>query len=232
MWWSLIAILSDIHGNYPALEAVLDELDRLSVSTIICLGDTAGYYSQVNETCDALRVRNVFSLMGNHDRYLTSDAVCPRSNSATRCIEYQASIIEPSHLEWLGSLPDSAQMHGLDIVHGGWRDHLEEYMIPTSEYFSGFSATAFASGHTHEQLLWSDGSKTYCNPGSVGQPRDGDPRAAFATWDGTEFQAHRVTYDIAATQYAMHKAGFDEYFYRNLSLGLRIGSPNIASTDR
>jgi predicted phosphodiesterase len=178
MWWSLIAIVSDIHGNYPALQAVLDELDRLSISTIICLGDTAGYYSQVNETCAALRMRNVFSLMGNHDRYLTSDAVCPRSNSATRCIEYQASIIEDSHLAWLGSLPDSAQIHGLDIVHGGWGDHLEEYMTPASEYFSEMGSTAFASGHTHEQLLWSDGSKKYCNPGSVGQPRDGDPRSA------------------------------------------------------
>jgi predicted phosphodiesterase len=228
----LIGIVSDIHANYAALTAVLGELDRMSVSTIVCLGDTAGYYSQINETCAALRMRNVFSLMGNHDLYLGSDTACPRSHSATRCIEYQASIIEPSHLTWLQSLPDSAQIHGLDIVHGGWGDHFEEYMTPTSEYFSGMTSTAFASGHTHEQALWSDESKRYCNPGSVGQPRDGDPRSAFATWDGEQFQVHRVEYDIAATQHAMRKAGFEEYFFTNLSFGLRIGSTNSTSSDR
>ena len=220
----MIAILSDIHGNYVALSAVLREVDRLDVSKVICLGDTAGYYNQINECCDELRAREVFSLMGNHDRYLTSDEACPRSDAATRCIEYQATIIDASHLAWLASLPSSAQIHGLDLVHGGWNDPLEEYMTPTAEYFADKTGPVFASGHTHEQLVWSDGLKQYCNPGSVGQPRDGDPRSAFATWNGERFELHRVEYDVRAAQVSMTKAGFDPYFSNNLAFGLRIGA--------
>jgi predicted phosphodiesterase len=220
----LIGILSDIHGNYVALSAVLREIDRLEVSTLICLGDTAGYYNQINECCEALRARDVFSLMGNHDQYITSNDGCPRSDSATRCIEYQASIIDTSHLAWLASLQSSAQIHGLDLVHGGWNDPLEEYMTPTTEYFEGLDGPTFASGHTHEQMMWNDGLKQYCNPGSVGQPRDGDPRSAFATWDGLNFELHRVEYDVSATQHSMTSAGFDPYFSDNLAFGLRIGA--------
>ena len=78
----MIGIISDVHGNYSALSRVLARLDALGVSRIICLGDTAGYYCQVNECCDALRERAVFSVMGNHDWYLARQQRCPRSNSA------------------------------------------------------------------------------------------------------------------------------------------------------
>lgn len=220
----MIGILSDIHGNYAALSAVLDELDRADVATLVCLGDTAGYYTQINECCNALRSRGVFSLMGNHDYYLSSGEACPRSGSATRCIQYQGGIIEPTHRAWLASLPSAAEIYGLNLVHGGWNDPLDEYMSPSERYFEHLEGKVFCSGHTHRQVRWSNGIKQYCNPGSVGQPRDGDPRAGYATWDGSSFELHRVEYDVEATQRSMTAAGFDPYFSENLRYGLPIGA--------
>ena len=220
----MIGILSDIHGNYAALDAVFGALDASDVSTIVCLGDTAGYYDRINECCAALRDRNVFSLMGNHDYYLTANVPCPRSASATRCIQYQSVIIKPENFAWLSSLSSEAEIHNLNLVHGGWRNPLDEYMAPSESYFDQYQGKNFASGHTHHQLLWTNGTKQYCNPGSVGQPRDGDPRAAYATWDGTSFKLHRVDYDIEVTQRSMSASGFDSYFYENLAYGLPIGA--------
>ena len=227
----MIGILSDIHGNYAALSAVLDALDDAGVGTLVCLGDTAGYYNQINECCDALQSRGVFSLMGNHDHYLTSNEACPRSDSATRCIRYQAGIIEPKHREWLASLSSQARIYGLNLVHGGWNDPLDEYMTPSERYFEHLPGSVFASGHTHHQVRWSNGIKQYCNPGSVGQPRDGDPRAAYATWDGASFELHRVEYDIEATQRSMAAAGFDPYFSDNLTYGIPIGARRSGTDD-
>jgi predicted phosphodiesterase len=219
----MIGIISDIHGNHVALTAVLQKLDGMGVSEIICLGDIGGYYCQINECCETLRQRKIFSIMGNHDWYLASGENCPRSNSANDCLNYQRSVISPDNLTWLSSLPERALVHGLDIVHGGWNDPIDEYVRPSSEYFSNISGKYFASGHTHVQHLWSDDIKTYCNPGSVGQPRDGDPMAAFATWDGESFQLYRTEYDIEKIQQEMARAGFNPYYSENLSRGTSIG---------
>ena len=219
----MIGIISDVHGNYSALCSVLERLDALGASQVICLGDTAGYYCQVNLCCDALRERNVFSVMGNHDWYLAKAQRCPRSNSANACLDYQASVISPQNLAWLQSLDMQSLQHGVSIVHGGWNDPLDEYLSPSQAYFDALPGCHFASGHTHVQYQWQGEGKHYCNPGSVGQPRDGDPRAAFATWDGQAFALHRVEYDIAQVQQAMAVAGFDAYFYENLDKGTQIG---------
>lgn len=219
----MIGIISDVHGNYSALRTVLAKLDALGVSRIICLGDTAGYYSQVNECCEALRERNIFSVMGNHDWYLARNERCPRSNSANACLDYQQRVVTSQNLAWLGSLPERSTEDGLSVVHGGWNDPLDEYLRPSQAYFAPLPGRYFASGHTHVQHLWSGEGKAYCNPGSVGQPRDGDPRAAFATWDGEAFNLHRVEYDIGETQLAMKSAGFTPYFYENLDIGSQIG---------
>jgi diadenosine tetraphosphatase ApaH/serine/threonine PP2A family protein phosphatase len=119
----------------------------------------------------------------------------------------------------------------LSVVHGGWRDPIDEYVFPSTEYFFGIDGRYFSSGHTHVPCVWTDGTKTYCNPGSVGQPRDGDCRASFATWDNYEFRIHRVDYDIGAIQRAMSDAGFDAYYYENLNAGARIGG-KIDGTER
>tara|TARA_R110002049_G_scaffold40732_8_gene123679 strand:+ start:1115 stop:1795 length:681 start_codon:yes stop_codon:yes gene_type:complete len=219
----MIGIISDIHGNRAALLAVLSRLDEIGVSHIVCLGDTAGYYSQVNECCELLRGRGVFCLMGNHDWYLVSGARSHRSSSANACLDYQREVITADNLAWLASLSPSARRYGIRLAHGGWIDPLEEYVSPTEDYFGAFEGCWFASGHTHVPCIFSGGGKTWCNPGSVGQPRDGDPRASFALWDGEHFELHRVDYDIAATRQAMADAGFPPRFHENLVTGTRIG---------
>lgn len=219
----LIALISDIHGNFAALSAVLEAIDCIGVERIICLGDVGGYYCQVNECCEALQSRNIFSLLGNHDWYLVAGEGCPRSNSANRCLDYQRQVIKKGNIDWLATLKPQAQVAGLSVVHGGWNDPLDEYIVPSAEYFSRNSNLLFASGHTHVPCIWSGSGKTYCNPGSVGQPRDGDPRASFAIFDYKRFVVHRVHYDYKSIQEEMRNAGFEEYFYNNLQIGARIG---------
>ena len=195
----------------------------MGAKEIICLGDVGGYYSAVNECCETLRTRNIFTLLGNHDWYLISEEGCPRSDAANRCISYQKSVLTPENRAWLQSLKPMAEKHGLQMVHGGWNDPIDEYVNPTREYFAARTGTNFVSGHTHVPIIRRWGAKQYCNPGAVGQPRDGDARASFATWDGADFALHRVAYALEQTQAQMAQAGFPAYFYENLETGTRIG---------
>lgn len=215
------AFISDIHGNFQALQAVLAELDGLGISRVYCAGDIVGYYTQVNECCAELRRRGIPSVMGNHDWYMAGDGFCPRSRSVNDCLAYQRGIIEPQHVEWLRTLPLQMRIDGIHMVHGGWGDPIDEYLKPGSEYFERLPGDVFVSGHTHIQTLQQYGTKTYCNPGSVGQPRDGDPRAAFATHDGHEFRLHRVAYDMQPVFDLMEAAGFGDYYYGGLKTGAR-----------
>lgn len=218
----MIALISDIHGNYCALQEVLARIDALRITEVYCLGDVVGYYSQVNECCDALRARNIPSLMGNHDWYLASGSFCPRSQSVNDCLEYQRRVITPENRAWLTTFPVFRQVGELRMVHGGWADPIDEYLKePTAEYFARVEGRYFASGHIHIQTLLDFGEKTYCNPGSVGQPRDNNPDAAFATFDGSAFELHRVPYDIATVGRLMDAAGFNGYYYGGLKRGAR-----------
>jgi predicted phosphodiesterase len=217
-----IGLISDIHGNYEALRSVLSELDRMGVEEIYCLGDVVGYYSQVNECCDALRERRIPCLMGNHDWYMAGGGFCPRSKSVNDCLQYQRAVIRPDHLDWLRGFAIHRRVHDVHLVHGGWSDPVDEYLEPSEEYFSRLSGEMFASGHTHIQCVHRYPGKTYCNPGSVGQPRDGDSRAAFAVFDG-DFILHRVEYDMRPVFHLMEKAGFNDYYYG----GLRTGARNL-----
>lgn len=218
-----LALISDIHGNLAALEAVLARLDALGVSDILCLGDVAGYYAELDACVDLLRQRNIPSLMGNHDGYIAYNEPCPRSNSANRSLEYQRANMRADTLNWLQSQPLKRSRGTLECVHAGWNDPLDEYTTPTDSYFDPLPGDVFASGHTHVQYIWRGVHKSYCNPGSVGQPRDGNPLAAFAIWDGNGFELHRVAYDIMRTQHVMERAGFSAYFFENLRVGSRIG---------
>lgn len=214
-----IAFISDIHGNYEALKAVLSELDRLGISRVYCAGDIAGYYSQINECCNELRSRGIPSVMGNHDWYMAGNGVCQRSRSVNDCLAYQRGVITKDNLNWLKCLPVQIQIDKLHMVHGGWSDPIDEYLKPTPEYFEKMAGDVFVSGHTHVQALQAFGNKTYCNPGSVGQPRDGDPRAAFAVYDGNDFELHRVEYDMQKVFDLMEAAGFNDYYYGGLKTG-------------
>ena len=101
-------------------------------------------------------------------------------------------------------------------------EHVRDYNKKW-DYFAGLDGTGFASGHTHMQGVWVFDPKVYCNPGSVGQPRDGDPRAAFAVWAYGQPTLCRVSYDIDATCRLMQRAGFESHVYENLRRGSRIG---------
>lgn len=215
----MIAIISDIHGNYSALKEVLKSIDKMGINEIYCLGDVVGYYTQINECCEELQKRNIKCIMGNHDWYMVAKSFCPRSNSVNDCMKYQREIITSKNLEWLSTFPTHRQFEELSMVHGGWCDPIDEYLEPNEEYFAKIGGKYFASGHTHIQIVQKYGDKVYCNPGSVGQPRDGYNRAAFATFDGEKFQLHRVEYDIDEVGNLMGKAGFSGYYYGCLKTG-------------
>jgi len=215
----LIALISDIHGNYTALKEVLAEIDRLGITEVYCLGDVVGYYTQINECCDELRRRDVKSVMGNHDWYLSARSFCPRSRSVNDCLAYQKEIITEENLNWLSTFPISRTLGQLSMVHGGWTSPLDEYLAPTDEYFKQVDGVYFASGHSHRQMICKFDEKVYCNPGSVGQPRDRDPRAGFATFDGSTFQLYRVVYDSQRVGYLMEEAGFSKHYYACLDTG-------------
>lgn len=219
----MMAIISDIHGNYSALKAVLSRIDEKKIDKIICLGDVGGYYTEVNACINELRTRNIPTIMGNHDWYLANNEVCTRSNSVNDCLDYQRGVITERNLEWLKMLPVKGHFYGIQVVHGGWNDPLNEYIKPSEEYFKSLNGSFFSSGHTHIPTIWVGSGKTYCNPGSVGQPRDENPDASFALWDDGSFEILRVKYDIEEVQEKMKEAGFNDYYYKNLKKGRRIG---------
>lgn len=209
----MIAIISDIHGNYVALMEVLKKIDDMKINTIYCLGDVVGYYSQVNECCDELRKRDVSCVMGNHDWYMIANSFCPRSKSVNDCLKYQREVITKENLDWLSKFPVFNRIGPISMVHGGWTNPIDEYLKPEMDYFAKIDGQYFISGHTHVQSLNYFGEKIYCNPGSVGQPRDGDNRAAFATFEDASFKLHRVEYNIDRVGELMEKAGFSGYYY-------------------
>ncbi|MDE5640020.1 MAG: metallophosphatase family protein [Odoribacter sp.] len=209
----MIAIISDVHGNHVALQEVLNKIDSLGIMDIYCLGDVVGYYSQVNECCDELRKRNIQCVMGNHDWYMASGTDCSRSKSVRDCMAYQRRIITAENLDWVRSFRTTMVVQGIFMVHGGWKNPIDEYLEPSQEYFSAIRGRFFASGHTHIQRVEDYDDKVYCNPGSVGQPRDGDNRAAFATFDSGSFKLYRVPYNTDTVGKLMDAAGFNPYYY-------------------
>jgi predicted phosphodiesterase len=222
----LIGLVADVHGNWPALRAVLGEMDAAGCRTVVSLGDVAGYYPQVDECARELERRSVVNVLGNHDRYLLSGEDCPRSRSATACLRYQRRVATPACRAYLARSKPLVRLHGIAMVHGGWTDPLDEYLVDVGEdHFEGLPGRLFASGHTHVPVVRRWGERTYVNPGSVGQPRDGDPRAAYALVEGERVELRRVAYDVDAVAAASRAAGFPERFYRNLYVGRRIGAP-------
>ena len=120
-----LAVISDIHGNYPALRSVFNDIDKAGISDIICLGDIVGYYCQVNECIDLIRKREILCLMGNHDYYMVSGTYCD-SRTVRMCIDFQKTIIRQDNLEWLTTLSPKHDTETISFRHGGWKDALEE----------------------------------------------------------------------------------------------------------
>lgn len=219
----MIGILSDIHGNLPALKAVLAAAIGMGCCRFISLGDVVGYYAQPGECIDLLREHEAINLMGNHDHYMVEGLACPRSRVVSEIMTYQRCVVTPGQVEWLArSLPMLVQGHD-HFVHGGCEDPRDQYLYRVDEACIPLQARRLFSGHTHVQVLADFGARQYCNPGSVGQPRDGDPRAAFAVLADDTVTLHRVAYDIDATAAAMRAAGFPPHYAECLYIGAQIG---------
>jgi len=221
-----IAVISDIHGNYPALKAVLDDIDSDGIEDVICLGDIVGYYCQVNECIDMLRERKIYSLLGNHDYYMISGTCC-NSRTVKMCIDYQKTIIRQDNIEWLSSLKPEYDTRDISFRHGGWKDAVEERIsLFNFSWVKDFSQKMYFSGHTHIQGIQEDktSGKIYCNPGSVGQPRDDKPSAAYAVVgsDG-KIELRRVDYDIDEVVNKMKEAKQGEWIWKGLYTGEKVG---------
>ncbi|MBR4329648.1 MAG: metallophosphoesterase family protein [Candidatus Riflebacteria bacterium] len=220
----MIAIISDVHGNYPALCNVLEEIDKIGCKMIISLGDVAGYYCMVNDCIDEFRRRNIINLLGNHDSYLLGMGKCPRSTTVNRCIDYQKEIITSENLDYLRKSLAIYDFTNISLRHGGWTDPIDEYVNKFDfEIANNSIFEIFGSGHSHIQSLQEKDGITYFNPGSVGQPRDNNPKAAFAIIDNNKVKLYRIDYDIDSIAKAMLKAGFEERTYDCLYHGTKIG---------
>lgn len=221
----MIAIISDVHGNYPALLAVLNEIDKLNCEQIISLGDVSGYYCMVNECINEFRRRKIVNILGNHDFYILGKGECPRSYTVNRITEYQRKIITPENLEYLANSVDKIDNDLFSARHGGWNDPVDEYIDQFDfSLVEKYPVNIFCSGHTHIQHMQEKNGKAYFNPGSVGQPRDYDNRAAFATIDEDgKVALYRVKYNIDEIAVKMKDAGFEDRTYECLYRGSRIG---------
>jgi len=225
---TLTAILSDIHGNLPALESVLEDMAQYNIDQIISLGDVSGYYPFINEVIELLRSHRAINLIGNHDRYIIDNTECPRSTSANFCLTYQKSVITDENREWLAKSSSSPLiLDKASMVHGGWNDPEDEYLYKiNASYFERFDEKFFFCGHTHVQKhINLENGQFFTNPGSVGQPRDGINSAAYCIFNekNHSVELRRVSYDIDKVANKMKELGFDEKFYTNLYVGSRIG---------
>ena len=222
-----IAVLSDIHSNLAALEAVRDDLT--SVDEIWVLGDIVGYGPQPNEVIRALQQMGARSVLGNHDGAAIGTVDPDDFNpDAKAAVEWTATVLDPNARTYLATLPEIRVSGDLTAVHGSPREPVWEYI--TSPAVAAANLGSFRTwlclfGHTHIPAIFraSDGHveaisattgdpvrldarRALINPGSVGQPRDGIPESSYAILDDREatVEFHRVAYDIAETQRRMH----------------------------
>jgi predicted phosphodiesterase len=228
----LVAVISDIHSNLAALEAVLEALDGQPVDEIWCLGDLVGYGPQPDECVGLVRSRAAVCLAGNHDLVVSGEiSASVFSHDAGAAAAWTRATITPETQAVLDRLEPSGVRQGVELYHASIRDPVWEYVIDDRTAMScielqnsklaliGHSHVALVYGYRGEHFLagtapagtvleLNDGPYLL-NPGSVGQPRDGDPRAAFMLLDTDAGQATwmRVEYDIDRTRQAIEQAG-------------------------
>ncbi|MCU4744208.1 metallophosphoesterase family protein [Natronoglomus mannanivorans] len=195
-----IGLLSDIHANLPALEAVLDDMP--DVDRIVCAGDVIGYNLWPAECLEIIRETADITVMGNHDRTVETPHQYSANRMAEAGLEHAKRELTSEQLDWLRNLPRKASFADdrFVLVH----DHpsiQDRYVYPAEfanlrRYLDDFDGIVL--GHTHVQHKALIDDRWVVNPGSVGQPRDGDNRAAYATLDTDDSSVNlrRVSYDI------------------------------------
>lgn len=208
----LVGVVSDIHANRIALAAVLDDMPE--ADRILCAGDVVGYNPWPADCVEEMRDRDVPTVMGNHDRAVAAETGFVGSQMADAGARYAIDALGDEHVEWLRGLPDS--LTALDdrvrLVHGH-PDDPDRYTYPAqfSPDLLG-EEDVLVMGHTHVQAHERYDDGIVLNPGSVGQPRDGDPRAAYALvdLDSMTVSERRVEYDVEAVIEAVEAAGLPE----------------------
>lgn len=240
-----IGIVSDIHSNLPAIERIYNNLEKV-VDEIYSLGDIIGYGPYPNECVDFVKYFK-FSVLGNHDAAVIGLREYNDFNEYAKfAIEWTKDNLSWEYLEKLKKFPQVLELDDVYLVHGSLRDPLDEYLINYYSVYANFELMekkiAFF-GHTHlaGAFLYSEkdreiyyinfteggelkirkGYKYLINPGSVGQPRDGNWKASYAIYDTNlnivEFR--RVEYDLEKTQKYMQSLGFPRYLWERLQYG-------------
>ena len=243
-----IAAITDIHANLPALEAVLGAIDEDQVDEIWCLGDVVGYGADP-DACTALaQERCDVCLVGNHDlAVLGALEISAFSEAAAEAVLWTREKVAEQTLDFLRQLDPTAQRNGIELFHASPRDPVWEYVL-SGEQAEGclnvLTERIALIGHSHVALFFSriptgtkermqgaqanDGATLdlsngswLVNPGSVGQPRDGDPRAAWLLLDTDESTAHfhRTPYDIERAAQSISKAGLPQRLADRLYTG-------------
>ena len=241
------ALLADIHANLAAFTAVLGDIERhAAVDELWCLGDIVGYGPDPGQCLELLQECKHISVAGNHDLAaigkLDINLLNPEAAYAVRWTSQQLS---PEDVTYLSSLPAVIERDDFTLVHGSPRESVWEYLISTSsaeKNFAYFSSSFCLVGHSHIPLVFKQDENGGCssipftagigqalgksrmiiNPGGVGQPRDGDPRASYAIYDSESnvVRLYRVAYDISATQIRMVKRNLPMRLVARLEKGL------------
>lgn len=216
-----VAFISDIHSNLEALDAVLE---LVKGTEVLCLGDMVGYGADPNEVVERLREVDAIAVRGNHDEAaLTGDTSWFNARAAAAA-KWTAGELTDSNKQYLRRLPLQIRTEfagtPVFLTHGSPNDNLREYVEPEthSGLFAGYlkelGVRVVGLGHTHRPYVWKEEAGTVFNPGSVGQPRDGDPRASFGLVvfesGSAEVQLKRVDYDVEKAAAKIVAAGLPE----------------------
>jgi len=241
----LIGIISDLHANLEATLAVLGKLEAIAPDQIVCLGDVAGYNANPNEVIDLLREREIPTLMGNHDAAASGlEEPWFFNERARAAIAWQCDRLRDDNRRWLKSLPEQIPFgESFLAVHGspGSRDqYIMDWLdaIGQLEFLDNTPVRACFFGHSHLAGLFAEKgtrpsaesmtrytlaaqNRYLINPGSVGQPRDGDPRAAFGLLEvqTMTFEFHRAEYNTLLAAQKIVDAGLPVILARRLDRG-------------
>jgi predicted phosphodiesterase len=241
-----IAVLSDVHGNLHALEAVLTSIDADAPDAVWCLGDLVGYGPQPNPCCTLVAERADVCLIGNHDLGVLGRLdLDDFSADAAAVARWTAEVLEDQPRAFLEGLEPKGRQDDIGLYHASARDPVWEYVLTPFAALASFSSTdarLILVGHSHvalafalvdwtlETIIAPDGleldlsgeGRWILNPGSVGQPRNGDPRAAYFILDLEAETAlyRRVEYPVEKTQAEIREAGLPEPLAERLEHGL------------
>ena len=239
-----IAVLSDVHSNLHALEAVLREVDQGGFDAIWFLGDLVGYGPKPNECAALLQERAAICLAGNHDLVVLGKiSIEAFAGEAAAAARWTQTVLDDAARGFLDTLQPQAAAPGAELFHGSPRDPIWDYVLGDEAAFQSFAATSeplVLVGHSHVALEISDGDdlrggqapagttlelgrlRRLLNPGSVGQPRDGDPRAAWLEIDKGAGRAtfRRTDYPVGRPQAEMREVGLPDALATRLAFGV------------